>query len=200
VERRADNSDGKGRPLFIWADECQHFASRYDPLFQATARSSRAAGVYLTQSYPTLASAFGAGAEARALTDSLLGNMGTKVFHANSDAETNRFAAELVGKRMQSLRTSGAGSSFSVGGHPSFGSSSNRGRSEHMDYEIQPGEFSTLRKGGPENGYAADALVFQNGRIWGGTGRTWRKIAFRQRPVALGWAPAQPATGRSRAR
>jgi hypothetical protein len=200
VERRTDNASGRGRPLFLWADECQHFVSRYDSLFQATARSSRAASVYLTQNYPTLASAFGAGADARSLTDSLLGNMGTKVFHANSDSETNRFAAELVGKRLQYLRTSGAGASFSVGGHASVGSSAHCGRSEHMDFEIQPGEFSALRKGGPENGHAADALVFQNGRIWSGTGRTWRKVAFRQRSAEVDMPVCAPAAGRARAR
>ena len=200
VERRTDNASGQGRPLFLWADECQHFVSRYDALFQATARSSRAASVYLTQNYPTLTSAFGAGAEARALTDSLLGNMATKVFHANSDSETNRFAAELVGKRLQLLRSSGAGATFSMGGSPSVGSSSNRGRSEHMDFEIQPGELSTLRKGGAENGFETDALVFQNGRTWAGTGRTWRKVAFRQRTHGLGEAPPVLPAARSRTR
>ena len=200
VERRTDNAGGYGRPLFLWADECQHFVSRYDSLFQATARSSRAACVYLTQNYPSLTSSFGAGAEGKALADSLLGNMGTKVFHANSDSETNRFAAELIGKRLQNRRSSGFGSSFSVGDHASVGSSSNCGRSEQMDFEIQPMEFTTLRKGGPENGHAADALVFQNGRQWGGTGRTWRKVAFRQRSETRDVVPAVPGSSRSRGR
>jgi hypothetical protein len=199
VERRPDNAGGQGRPLFIWADECQHFVSRYDALFQATARSSRAASVYLTQSYPTLMGAFGAGPDGRALTDSLLGNLGTKVFHSNSDTETNRFAAELVGRRLQSLRSHGSGTSLGLGGHASFSSSSNRGASEHMDLEIQPMEFSALRKGGPENAHAADALVFQNGRVWEGTRRTWCKVAFRQRPDRSRQPGAPvPARGRSR--
>ena len=151
VERRTDNGNGLGRPLFIWADECQHFTSRYDPLFQATARSSRAASVYLTQNYPSLTAALGGGSEGRAMTDSLLGNMGTKIFHANSDRDTNQLGAELVGKRLQTLRSFGLGSSLSLGDSASVGSSSNRGRSESMDFEIQPMEFSTLRKGGAEN-------------------------------------------------
>lgn len=183
VERRTDNLSGCGRPLFIWADECQHFTSRYDTLFQATARSSRAASVYLTQSYPSLAAAMGGGSDGRTLTDSLLGNMGTKIFHANSDRETNQLASELVGKRVQTLRSFGATSSLTVGARPSAGSTSSRGRTESVDYEIQPVEFSMLRKGGPENGLLADALVFQNGRIWGGTGRTWQKVSFSQGPA-----------------
>jgi TraM recognition site of TraD and TraG len=181
VERRSDNEDPVRRPLFVWADECQHFASRYDTLFQATARSSRVATVYMTQNYPSLIAALGGVDIGKAATDSLLGNMGTKIFHANSDRDTNQMAAELVGKRLQSLRNFGAGSSISLGGQASAGSSANRGRSEHMDFEIQPMEFSMLRKGGPENGNVSDALVFQNGRLWGATGRTWQKVAFRQR-------------------
>jgi hypothetical protein len=197
VERRTDNGDGKGRPLFIWADECQHFTSRYDALFQATARSSRAASVYLTQNYPSLSAALGGGSEGRAMTDSLLGNMGTKIFHANSDRETNQLASDLVGKRLQSLRSFGSGSSLSLGGQASFGASTNRGRSESMDLEIQPMELSMLRKGGPENAHASDALVFQNGRLWTRTGRTWQKVAFRQR---TGEILAEPAVACVRAR
>ena len=200
VERRADNGDGRGRPLFIWADECQHFASRYDPMFQATARSSRAASVYLTQNYPSLATALGGGSDGRALADSLIGNMGTKVFHANSDRETNQLAADLVGRRLQFLRSFGASSSLSLGSQPGAGSSLSRGRSESMDYEIQPMEFSSLRKGGPENAYTSDALVFQNGRLWAATARAWQKVAFHQRSSGLRERGAEPSLPRSRAR
>jgi hypothetical protein len=180
IERRADNPGGGGRPVFIWADECQHFASRYDPLFQATARSSRAATVYLTQNYPSLISALGGGAEGRTAADALLGNLGTKILHANSDRDTNQWAADLVGRRVGTLRSLGAGSSLSWGAQPSLGLSGSLGRNESMDYEIQPMEFATLRKGGPELGHTVEALVFQNGRRWAATGRTWQKVAFSQ--------------------
>jgi hypothetical protein len=130
----------------------------------------------------------------KAMTDSLLGNMGTKIFHANSDRETNQLAADLVGKRLQSLRHFGSGASLSLGGQASAGSSANRGRSEHMDYEMQPMEFSTLGKGGADN-CAPEALVFQNGRLWGRTGRTWQKVSFRQRPGRIEAPPPQHAHG-----
>jgi hypothetical protein len=185
VERRSDNADGRGRPLFIWADECQHFASRYDALFQATARSSRAASVYLTQNYPSLAAAMGGGPEGRALTDALLGNLGTKIFHANGDRETNELAADLAGRRLQQLRSAGTGLSLSLGGGPGASSSMNRGRSEALELEIQPTEFSGLRKGGPDNGLVTEAVVVQNGRLWSATGKPWQKVAFLQRSRAL---------------
>jgi len=193
VERRTDNFGGGGRPVFIWADECQHFASRYDPMFQATARSSRAATVYLTQNYPSLLSALGGGSEGHTAADALLGNLGTKILHANSDRDTNQWASDLIGKRLGLLRSLGAGSSLSLGAQSSLGLSNSLGRNESMDYEIQPMEFSTLRKGGPELGHWVEALVFQNGRRWSATGRTWQKVAFPQqgRPLA-------PTPGRSR--
>jgi len=200
VERRCDNTDGTGRPLFLWADECQHFASRYDSLFQATARSSRAASVYMTQNYPSLTVAFGGGSEGRSLTDALLGNMATKIFHANSDTETNRLAAELVGKRLHMRRNCGMGSSLSLGGHASVSSSASQGRSEQMDYDIQPMEFSRLSKGGPENRYCTDALVFQNGRRWAAGGLAWRKVSFRQRPGEATATLCQPARAQVRPR
>jgi hypothetical protein len=180
VERRRDPPGAPPRPVFLWADECQSFASRYDALFQATARSSRAATVYLTQNYASLIAALGGEREGRALVDALLGNLGTKVFHANSDRDTNQLAADLIGKRLQLLRNGGGGTNASLGGSASVGASSHRGGSEHMDYEIQPREFAALRKGGPENGFAVEAMVFQNGRIWTGTGRNWLRLAFRQ--------------------
>jgi hypothetical protein len=126
--------------------------------------------------------------------------MGTKIFHANSDRETNQLASDLVGKRLQTLRSFGSGSSLSLGAQASVGSSSNRGRSESMDYEIQPMEFSTLRKGGAENSHMSDALVFQNGRIWAGTGRTWQRVSFLQRSGEIAVAPAQPSRGRAACR
>lgn len=193
VERRADNGAGLARPVFLWADECQHFASRYDALFQATARSSRAATVYLTQNFPTLVTALGGDAAGRSAADALLGNLGTKIFHANSDRETNQLAAELVGRRLQRLRTFGRGANLGLGGHASAGASSSAGAGEHMDLEIQPAELARLGKGGPDHGYETEALVFQNGRVWSASGRTWQKAVFRQRLIPAPHRETGPA-------
>jgi len=110
----------------------------------------------------------------------LIGNLGTKIFHANSDCDTNRIASELVGSRLQSFKNTGTGTNIGIGGQVSMGSSNNSGRSEQLGLEIQPSEFSRLRKGGAENGNIAEALVFQNGRLWRDTGLAWRKVSFKQ--------------------
>jgi len=185
VERRADPGRAPVRPVFLWADECQHFVSRYDQLFQATARSSRAATVYLTQNYPNLLAAIGAERAGRAVVDSLLGNLGTKLFHANADRDTNQFAAELIGRRLQRLRNDGRSANFGGGSGFSIGASNSHGTSEHMDFSVQPSEFAQLRRGGRENQLVAEAYVYQGGRVWTANGRTWQKAAFRQDCAAL---------------
>src|SRR6202012_4255126 len=39
--------DAAARPVFLWADEAQHFLHEHDAEYQATARSSRIATVYI---------------------------------------------------------------------------------------------------------------------------------------------------------
>ena len=88
------------RPVFLWADESQFFANSYDALFQSTARSSRACTVYLTQNLPSYFAAFG-GANSRSEVEAFIGNLQTKIFHANGDPTTNNWAADSMGKTRQ---------------------------------------------------------------------------------------------------
>jgi len=182
VERRKDNSNGQGRPVFLWADECQYFVSRHDALFQATARSSRAATVYLTQSIPSLVAAVGAEQEGRALVDSLLNNLITKIFHANSDTTTNEYASKLIGKTVKRFGTAGR----SVGPPPPGGwfrtVTQSSGYSEQLDDIIHPNEFSRLGKGGPENRFLVHGIIVQMGRVFGPSKQYWHLVAFKQRP------------------
>jgi len=145
-------------PVFLWVDEAQNFATEYDMQFQATARSSRACTVYLTQNLPNYYAEMG-GASSRDRVNSLVGNLQTKIWHANSDPETNNHAAEVIGKSWQVRR--GMSQSF---GNESF----NMGDSsqESFDFDVTPQTFTKLPKGGPENGFQVGGVVFQNGRIW----------------------------------
>lgn len=181
VERRKDNPNRQGRPVFLWADECQHFFSRHDALFQATARSSRAGTVYLTQSIPSLVAAVGAEQEGRALVDSLLSNLVTKIFHANSDATTNEYASKLIGKEIKRFGAAGR----SVGNNPSGwlpNVTRSTSYSEQLDDILHPTEFSRLKRGGPENGYMVGAVIVQMGRTFGPEKQTWWHVNFNQRP------------------
>ena len=169
IERRSIKKSP--RPVFLWADEAQNFVTDYDMHFQATARSSRACTVYLTQNKPNYYAELG-GEGSRARVDSLIGNLQTKIFHANSDPETNTYAAEVIGKSWQTRK----GDSLNLGNESlSFGNS----RSESFDYDCPPQIFTRLPKGGPENAKTVGGIVFQNGRTWGGND-TFLYATFKQ--------------------
>lgn len=170
AERR--NVEENPRPVFLWVDEAQNFATEYDMQFQATARSSRACTVYLTQNLPNYYAEMG-GDHSKHRVDSLVGNLQTKIFHANSDPTTNEFAANVIGKTWQ--RRDNSGMSF---GGQSFNVS--EGQSEVYDYEVIPQIFTKLRKGGTANGCIVEGVVFQNGRIWESNRKTYLFTKFKQ--------------------
>jgi hypothetical protein len=156
-----------------------------DMQFQTTCRASRVATVYLTQNISNVYAALGGGEQGKAQADSLFANLNTKIFHANGDPVTNEWAASLIGRSRQFMTNSS--SSYQPGSFLSdltgFRSvaQNNAGVSEQMDHEVQPRRFTTLRKGGPENGWEVDGIVFQGGRIFMATRKTWMPVTFKQR-------------------
>jgi hypothetical protein len=173
VERRVpaglDRSQAEQtiRPVFLWADESQFFVNSYDALFQSTARSSRACTVYLTQNLPSYISAF-SGANARSDAEGFLGNLQTKIWHANGDPVTNNWAADSVGKTRQAQFYAGLSDSNTGAGAVT---NQNAGGSMVVEYVIQPQEFTMLRTGGPECEFTVDSIIFQGGRRWVATRR-----------------------------
>lgn len=170
AERR--NVKENPRPIFLWVDEAQNFATEYDMQFQATARSSRACTVYLTQNLPNYYAEMG-GEHSKYRVDSLVGNLQTKIWHANSDPLTNENAADTIGKSWQKRKSTGA--SF---GQSNFNLSS--GETENLDHDVNPQEFTKLRKGGAANNFIVEGVVFQNGRIWN-NGKTHLYTQFNQK-------------------
>ena len=166
------------KPCFLWADECQLFVTASDATFQTTARSSRACTVYLTQSLSNFYAALGGGERGKSLTHSLLGNLLTKIFHANGDTVTNEYAAQSIAKSWQ-FRGS-AGTSTSEGGHGEARVSRNSGGSDSLEFEVLPQTFTMLRKGGADNGLKVDGIVFQGGRRWRATGKNYLRVTFQQ--------------------
>lgn len=80
-------------------------------------------------------------------------------------------------------RSQSFGSSFSSGTNSaaSLGAQSGHSVQEVVDYEVQPGEFAALRRGGPRYGMRADAIVYSGGRRFAHTRRPWIKVTFAQR-------------------
>jgi hypothetical protein len=146
------------RPMFLWSDESQELLTGHDAAFQATARSSAVATVYLTQNIRNYHARLGGGAKAEAETDSLLGNLGTMIFHANGDPTTNQYAERK----------------FGYGPAQKQGGSVTEGRptlswSEATEPTVSAKRFTMLRKGSPTNKRQVDGLVFQTGRTWEAT-------------------------------
>ena len=151
------------RPVFLWADESQFFVNSYDSLFQSTARASRACTVYLTQNLPSYFAAF-SGPNSRSEVEAFLGNLQTKIFHANGDPTTNNWAADSIGRTRQMQYYGGLSEAVARAGGP--GSNQSAGGSQVFEYLIQPQEFTMLRTGGPECEMQVDGIIFQGGRRW----------------------------------
>lgn len=154
------------RPVFLWCDEAQDLVTAHDAAFQAKARSSRAATVYLTQSVPSYTRTLGEPA-----TNALLGNFQTKIFHANGDGETNAWAERLLGQeikfRVNESRTES----------PHSPDSHTKGTNESREPRVDSGEFTMLKKGGDG---IVEGIAFQAGRVWRASGKNYLKVRFSQ--------------------
>lgn len=171
-QRAVERRGSYGLPVFLWADEAQFFVSKYDMLFQQTARSARAAAVYLTQSVVNFRAALDA-AQATDVSDSLLGNLQTKIFHANACPLTNEYAERLFGSELQATANMSVGSAGVTGGY------------QRVMLPILPAiKFTTPRKGGRVNDKVVEGYVFQAGRIWNGDDgkqrKNWLLASFKQ--------------------
>lgn len=151
-QRAIERSPDKSRPVFLWADEAQFFATKEDMLFQTTARSSGCATVYLTQNINNYY-AMMPGRDPRSLTESLLGNLTTKIFHANGDPTTNQWAQRLFGNEGGQLTSQSV-----QGSHLSYATT------ETQPFPVvQVRDFATLRRGGEANKGIVDAIIFRSG-------------------------------------
>jgi len=172
------------RPLFLHLDEFQTLITSADSDFATTCRSKRASFVLLTQTLPTVYAALGGGDKAKQEISSLFSNLDLKIFCANSDPDTTKWAAELVGKvrqftihastqrgsadRMTSFLGSGSGQTTA-------------GVTEVWELELQPTEFSRLRTGGPDNQYCVDTILHKTLSVFRSTGRKWARVTFSQK-------------------
>lgn len=180
VERRPGGDERTRRPFFIWADEFENFATTYDNLFQKTARSSKAVTVYIGQNIPGLLSAMG-GQSAEPFMKALLGNLTTHIYHANAEEQTNRFAADTIGRDWQERRSISAGESQSrLAPILTGNTSANASISEQLEHIILPVEFTRMRTGGTRNRRIVDALFFQASRTFA-DGNNFCTVHFAQR-------------------
>ena len=162
------------RPVFLASDECHNIVNQHDLAFLTTARSSRCCSIYMTQTFSNLVAAMGGDQKGKALADGLAGVLANRIFCANTDPKTNAWAADVFAKSFQQRFNAG------VNHNQQGGQGTNAGASESLEYNVQPAEFVTLRKGGPENNYLVEAIVGQGGRVFNASRQTFIKTAFSQ--------------------
>ena len=159
------------RPVFWFVDEAHELVCNYTPEFLATARNARVASVLISQNKPNYLAAMG-GEVGRHRVDAFLGNMGTKIFHANGDPETNKWASDIISEELQA-RTNWHSTTETGQGRG--------GGSEAPGRKVLPSEFTTLKNGGPQNNFVTEAIVYQTGASFAGNeGQPWLRTAFAQ--------------------
>ncbi|CAN5819182.1 hypothetical protein BH10BAC2_BH10BAC2_27030 [soil metagenome] len=173
VERR--NVTDHTIPVFLWVDESQYFVNEYDTIFQTTARSSRACTVFLTQNISNYYAQIG-GKEASSKVDSLLGNLSTMIFHANSDAKTNEYASTLIGSALQNFGSVNE----TQDAHLNYSTSRSKTLTSQFGVQVQPRLLTTLKSGGEQNDYEVEAIMFVSGREWS-DGRNFNEVMFDQK-------------------
>ena len=149
-------------------------------LFQCTARSAKVATVILTQNISNFYATMGD--QNKSTVDSLFGNLNLKILHANSDAATNHWAAEMIGKAskfMVSANQSQDGDDYCS---TLFGMGSPRassGITEQIQYQLEPSFWgSELRTGGAHNHFFVDAIIYSKDVCVPATGRPWARVRF----------------------
>lgn len=172
-------------PTFIFADEAQLLTLDTDALFQSTARSSKCSVIAATQNVPAYAAAVGGENAA----EGLFGNFQVKIFHQNSEPKTVEWLQKMIGQSLQTIESHGG--SLNLGALAGVadnalsplgmvGSSTNANKVDR--FQIWADDFNRLRKGGPENDCAVDAILFHSGRTLP-SGTYWMKITYDQRTL-----------------
>ncbi|MFN0012182.1 MAG: type IV secretory system conjugative DNA transfer family protein [Phycisphaerales bacterium] len=166
------------RPVAIFADEAQNFATHADYRYQAICRDFRGCTVYATQTIDNYQEAVGSEHAVEALLASLV----TKVFHANA-GRTNEWAEKLIaqdwgrtGSDSFNHRGGGGGGAGGNQNGPSFGST----ESDHLHPQVLAAEFTRLRTGGSRNHGQVEAIVFQPGRRFTQTRKPILSVTFAQ--------------------
>jgi hypothetical protein len=143
------------RPVFLFSDESQETANSYDgEVFLSLCRASKCCVCYLSQSLPTYYAKMD-GDNPRDAAHALVNKFMTNIFHSNSCADTNEYAARVIGKvktrrknysngRSRSFNVGmSAGENESSGGSSSYnGTSGRQGESASRGYGYNSGSGS----------------------------------------------------------
>ena len=152
MEKRPVIQDSKA--VFLWADEAQNFLHEHDTDYQATARSSRIATVYISQNLPNYLANMGTN-KFQYKVQSFLGTLATKIFHANADIQTNQYSSDLIGDGYFEETSNSTTISEQFSGTKS--------RSLKIDKVVRPEEFALLKTGGTKSNGIVEGYIHLQG-------------------------------------
>ena len=164
----------------IWCDEAQQFVTSYDAHYLAQCRSHRGCMVYLTQSLHSYYSTLH-GQTGKHQADALLTNFHHKIFHAVGDEQTATYAANLVGKSLQTFIGTSNAPIESLYDEMMGMSKVTTSTNAHYELELQAAVFQNgLRTGGKSAGYICDGIVVRSGEPFA-SGKNYLWVSFSQK-------------------
>ena len=174
MERRDVESESNPKPVGLWTDEYQQFCThKTDSQFQATARSSWVATVYITQNINNIFYVMG-NDQPEAKTKSLLGNLNLKYFASNDNYDTNVWASNMIGKHLVDFQNLGFSKDMEI----------SKTKNQQMQYRVTPDHFTVLKTGRKANNYIVETVVFKAGKTWGRDRKNFALVEFNQRSNA----------------
>ena len=169
-ERREISQESDPKPIGLFIDEYQNYCNPIsDSLFQATARSSWVASVYITQNIANLYFVMGSN-QPQARARSLVGNLNIKYFANNAEITTNEWASKMIGQHWIDVPSY----SYDKAGEPS------KSVTNQYHYKITPDHFTTLKTGRKENKFKVEVVVFKPGKLWGENDQNFTVVEFNQ--------------------
>ncbi len=160
------------RPVWWFQDEAHEAVCDYTARFLATGRSKKVACVLITQNLSNLAAAFG-GTAGREAADAIVSNSATKVLHANGHSSTNEWASKTISDEIQ-VRVN-------FNSHRQQDAQGGGGGSEQVGHKVLASEFTMLKKGGPQNNFVTEAIIYRTGASFvGNGGQPYLRVTFPQ--------------------
>jgi hypothetical protein len=173
------------RPLILWCDEAANFCvPDLDAMFLSQSRQFKCICCNIVQNLPLVVTALGANEAARHQAQAWISNHSTIIGCANSDPETNKLLSALAGEEKETMYGGSGGTQQNFDPLDDFmGRSTSHAHaswSEQYRPALPPEWFLGLAKGGKPH-FTTEAYVFQSGRIFNSTGRTWMRGSWKQR-------------------
>jgi hypothetical protein len=154
-------------------------------MFLSQSRQFKCICVNIVQNLPLVVTALGSNEAARHQAQAWISNHSTIIGCANSDPETNKLLSALAGEEKETMY---GGSGGTIQNYCPIGDFMGQPQghaqaswNEQYRPALPPEWFLGLAKGGKQNGLVTEAYVFQSGRVFNSTGRTWMRGSWRQR-------------------